>query len=480
MFSTRLIAAASASALVFSFTACGDDSGGLAVPVPIRVVEVAASGALAAGVPESDAMRSDGMSGDRVAWWFGGFEYQIGEGLEALPTDSTGYRFGPSDAAVVVTDTAVGRLATALGVTGTPVKNPDPQAYDNAWTVGPTDGSAKALTVVNDPQATWYFAGSWATAESGASRVDGSGGTDVTPREPDAPEEMRDWEPPAPPEGILAADEARAEASRMITAMGQDIANFELEVWADEWYASVTAWPQLGGRRSPMTWNFGFGEMGALQWASGFFAEGVATGPFPLIGLDEALVRLRDQYTGWGPAIGMPSPEVDGTTTSNEEQVPEPQKDLAVLVTVVADLWWANDVDGAVWLLPAYRFIDTEGREHTVAAVTDEFLMIEPQVGIAEPLPAPDIAVSGPGSDEEAALMEELFDWASKELVGTDLDAAVELAASRDVILRVARRNGEDQMLTMDYQFNRINIAITTADGSGTGPETIVEVLFPG
>ena len=479
MFNTRLTAVALASALVFSLAACGDDSEGLAAPVPIRVSQVAAAGSLAAGVPESDAMKSDGMSTDRMGWWFGGYEYQIGEGLSALPTDSTGYRFGPSDGASSVSEDDVRRLAGALGITDAPTKNPNPQIYDQVWTVGPIDGSAPALTVVNDPQVTWYYSGAWATAGS----VDGAA---VEPRDPgttvttEAPDEIREWEPPTPPEGILTVDEARAEATRILTAMGKNVNDFELEVWADEWYASVTAWPQLGGRRSPMTWNFGFGEMGALQWAGGFFASAVATGPFPLIGLDEALVRLNDQYTGWGPAMGMPAPEMDRSTSSDEDQMPEPQKELAILVTVEAELWWASDVDGAVWLLPAYRFIDTEGREHTVAAVTDEFLMIEPQVGVAEPLPAPDIDVVGPGSEEEAAIMEELFNWASKELVGMDLDAATELAAAKDAELRVASRDGNEQMLTMDYRFNRINIATTTADGSGTGPETIVEVLFPG
>jgi hypothetical protein len=429
-------------------------------------------------------MKSDGSSIDRMGWWFGGYEYQIGEGLNALPTDSTGYRFGPADGASVVTEDDVRRLATALGITEAPSQNPSPQVYDQVWTVGPMDGSAPSLTVVNDPQVTWYYSGAWAmTAQDGAGSSPSSDGVAVDPRDPDAPDapdEMREWEPPTPPEGILTADEARAEATRILTAMGQNVNNFELEVWADEWYASVTAWPQLAGRRSPMTWNFGFGEMGALQWAGGFFASAVATGPFPLIGLDEALVRLNDQYTGWGPAIGMPEPAVEEANRSDSDPMPEPQKELAVLVKVEAELWWASDVDGAVWLLPAYRFIDSEGREHTVAAVTDEFLMIEPQVGIAEPLPAPDIDVVGPGSEEEAAIMEELFNWASKELVGMDLDAAIELAATKDAELRVANRDGKEQMLTMDYRFNRINISTTTADGSGTGPETIVEVLFGG
>jgi hypothetical protein len=475
---TRLTAVALASALVFSLAACGDDSAGLAAPVPIRVSQVAAEGSLAAGVPESDS-----MSTDRAMWWFGGFEYQIGEGLNALPTDSTGYRFGPADGAASVSEDEVRRLATALGITEALVKNPNPEFYDQVWTAGPNDGSAPSLTVVNDPQITWYYSGAWAMAGSGDTGVSSSEGGTVEPRDPDAPDapdEIREWEPPTPPEGILTAEQAQAEATRIITALGLNVADFELEVWADEWYASVTAWPQLGGRRSPMTWNFGFGEMGALQWAGGFFASAVATGPFPLIGLDEALVRLDDQYTGWGSAIGMPAPEMARTTDSEDEQMPEPEKEIAVLVKVEADLWWATDVDGAVWLLPAYRFTDTEGREHTVAAVTDEFLMIEPQVAVAEPLPAPAIDVAGPGSDEEAAIMEELFNWASKELVGMDLDAAIELAATKDAELRVARRDGEDLALTMDYRFNRINVATTTADGSGTGPETIVEVMFPG
>jgi hypothetical protein len=132
-------------------------------------------------------------------------------------------------------------------------------------------------------------------------------------------------------------------------------------------------------------------------------------------------------------------------------------------------------------LLPAYRFTDTEGRDHIVAAVTDEYLMIEPQVGIIEPMPTPDTGgdVTGPGSEEEAQ-MEELVLWAKKELIGMELSAAIELAKTREVVLRVANRDGEEQMLTMDFVINRINLATTTADGKGAAPEVITEILFAG
>ena len=63
---------------------------------------------------------------------------------------------------------------------------------------------------------------------------------------------------------------------------------------------------------------------------------------------------------------------------------------MATLVDVKADLWWVWDVDGSVWLLPAYTFTDTNGNVFTVPAVTDEFMIVvdptvEPQ---PEPVPA--------------------------------------------------------------------------------------------
>jgi hypothetical protein len=505
MFTTRRTAAVVATALILSLSACGDDGSSLAPPVPIRVSQVAAGGALASGAAESDAMIDS-----RAMWWFAGFEYQVDPGLNALPSDATGYQFGP---VTDVSESTVRKIASALGLTDAPVRNPNPQTYDQAWTVGPTDGSAASVVVVNDPQATWYYSGPWGVESHG-------GGTSVVePAEPGAtgsgdadqgtaPDETREWEPPTPPEGILTETEVRAEVTRILTAMGLNAGSFEFEVWADEWYASVTAWPELGGRRSPMSWNFGFGEMGRLQWASGILAEPVATGPFPLISLEEAIVRLTDQNAGWGAAISRPALDMDTPTSNDEassdagssdagssdagsseagssengEQMPEPVKETAVLVTVTADLWWAMDVDGSVWLLPAYRFTDTEGRDHIVAAVTDEYLMIEPQVGIIEPMPTPDDGggIPGPGSEEEARIMEELVEWAKKELVGMELSAALEVAKTREVVLRVANRDGEEQMLTMDYVMNRINLATTTADGKGAEPEVITEILFAG
>ena len=72
------------------------------------------------------------------------------------------------------------------------------------------------------------------------------------------------------------------------------------------------------------------------------------------------------------------------------DELPQPEPVTVTLVDVEADVWWAWDADGSVWLLPAYRLIDTDGGWHVVPAVTDEFMIqVEPSI-VDGPLPAPE------------------------------------------------------------------------------------------
>jgi hypothetical protein len=366
----RVLAAVIAAATLLA--ACGEERSSsssssapvqLQPPVPVNAAGISPTAAGDAG----DAGRLSAEAGTDVATMpaFAGFTYEIGDDLPALPQNSTGYQFPPG---ADVHEATVAALATALGVDAAPVRVDDP-AMGVLWRAGPEDGSAPSLTVSGDPQLSWYYSGVWADQQvvcsapaltivaappdlttTTTSLVGGDaavgGGTD-----PCAPE---------PPAGVPTEAEAEAAANELLAALGEDPGAFELDTYADEWSASVTAWPSLDGVRSPLTWGFGFGGEGTLQWANGSFADPVPAGPYPLVDLDTGVARLAEQG---GAGI---EPAVDAGL----------QPEVATLVDVRADLWWASDADGSVWLVPAYTFIDTAGRPHTVPAVTDDFLVV--------------------------------------------------------------------------------------------------------
>jgi hypothetical protein len=298
---------------------------------------------------------------------------------------------------------------------------------------------------------------------------------------------------------VPTADEAEALAGDVLDAIGLDPSTFEFETYADEWAASVTAWSRLDGVRSPITWGFGFGEDAELQWMNGTLATPVATGPYPLIGLDEAMDRLEEQNGWFGrggvlmgdvavgadpassdaaePPVELPVPlPVEATVPAEStppqgetappdtgptvdtipvETIPvEAPTDVATLVDVRADLWWAWDDDGSVWLLPAYTFTDTEGRVFTVPAVTDEFLVIADPV-LGEPVPLDPTPVEpAPGEVPEPDL---------SYVVGLTVEDATKTLEAQGLTLRVVIEDGEALAVTDDFSTSRVNVEV--ADG---------------
>jgi hypothetical protein len=283
---------------------------------------------------------------------------------------------------------------------------------------------------------------------------------------------------------VPTADEAAAKANELLAALGEDPAAFELETYADEWNASVTAYASVDGVRWPVGFGFGFGGDGALIWANGTLAEPVATGPYPLVDLDAAIARLSDQNGMWGygggdvlavdakPAEEAATDEVARDRTADDVQtLPAPTDDSAVpttpepvvatLVDVKADLWWVWDADGSVWLLPAYTFTDSNGNAFTVPAVTDEFMIVvqptvEPQ---PEPVPAEpvDPVVVDPPTSDAAAPADPT---GLEELVGLPLGEFEEMAKRYGFTTRVIRQDGVDLPGTMDYSDSRVNVAV--------------------
>jgi hypothetical protein len=510
-------AAAAASVLVLGLAACGQNDEqisepALQAPIPVRVAAGGSVDARSASPAASEA------AGDMmIAPWID-YDYVLGEGLPDLPDEASGWQYVSG---VEPDADLVARIAAALGVDGELVAQPED--VGGGWIVGPNDGSAAALYVARDGQLTWYYSMAYAvdagTGRAGSATgcvepvvVDSAGvavdasesaatGTDVAPMPPDVATEPCIVEEPQPPAGILSDEEARARVLALFDEMGVDPARFELEVDANEWYASATAYQVLGGRRSPVAWYFGFGAGGKLESASGVLASPVEVGPYPLIGYEEAVTRLDEQMFGYGPmlrgavaettggvaagaepALGVPDVACDPAADCiPSDSMPEPQTVTVTLVDARMDLWWTWDLDGTVWLLPAYTFTDSDGGEHTVAAVTDEYLVVEEPVvepmpvetapGAPAPPPSDVVIEPKPGVEDSVPTntienpdgggVAVISDTQAATLVGLTEQEARKLAESNGWELRIGERDGEVFAGTSDYRTDRVTVVVT-------------------
>jgi hypothetical protein len=507
---------------------------GMRPPVVVDAVGGTGPGSATAGAERTSAdAASTEMS---IEPYWAGFTFEVGDGLPALPTDAIGYQYpagadvdettvtelasalGVEGSPLRIDDPAVGalwRVGPDDGTAPSLTVNRDAQVswyYSSAWA---DDVRMQPCETLVDPASGTKPVGS--DPPTDPDMVGGDAAVDSSTLCPDVA--------PEPPADVPTADEAEARASEVLTALGQDPASFTFETYADEWGASTTAWETLGGVRTTVGWGFAFGGDGVLQGANGTLAEPVPAGPYPLIDLDEAIARLEEQQAVWSGMVagGMvrdealltddaasasdaaetaaadtpvsaPATSSSGSGSSGSgssgvatgdtgatRPVDEPidpgvaaEPELAILVDVRADFWWAWDADGSVWLLPAYTFTDTEDRTHTVPAVTDEFLIVvdvlatEPAVDTIVPEPVPGgstpQASDDPGSiDPSPIVTEPLVDPVTIDpatLVGLPLADATAMVEERGLTLRVVRRDGVDLPVTADFSETRINVAV--------------------
>lgn len=422
-----------ATAAILGLSACGDPSTQSSAPQP-KVISIgqASSGRQSTSADSAEAGRMMMPMQDIV--------YVVNGQLVPLPLSAQAWLL-PAGAKPDMT--RVQAIAAALGVTGAIRELPADQG--GGWMIGAADYSSASLSVSADGMLSWWF-------NTGPTVGAGYVGCEVPQIEPaiDPPVDtvgpLVDIAPcadPVPPVGVPSSAEARTKAEAFFASLGYDLSKFELDVYADDWSANVTAYLMLDGMRSPMSLSVGYGAEGALTWASGYLAEPISQGQYPLISVQDGLVRLDDQNSWWGfgPMLRSLDDTTVGGATTNVVGAPEPAPATPVEVvpvdpapadttpgvpadtapavpvdTVVVDpilidpvpvdttplepmvvtinsvkadltMVWADD--GSIWLVPAYTYASTEFGNYTVIAIVDDLIDIpamDPPVTI-EPLP---------------------------------------------------------------------------------------------
>jgi hypothetical protein len=381
----RLLLTAAAIAVLAA--ACGDPDAPSAGSLPVIRLG-GADGKMAAGAAPAAEMDARMIFPVNIDYVWAGDD-------AGLPTVGQAFRF-------VGTPTAddARRLADALGVQGE-VKEQSAD-FGGGWVVGPNDGSAPSLTLSADGLGSWWYSGPMSTTASAGCAVaepaivdDTTLGTTDEVTILPVPATVAPCPEPQPPVGILTADEARQRTLELLGTLGVAAGDVEIEPFADQWSAYVTVYPMLDGARTQNAWSFGFGENGVLSYASGSLNRPEPVAEYPLIGCAAGVQRLNDQQANWsayGPtamakgggmagyeqvapagdvAIGAPEPmPVDPAVSIPVDTTPV----VVTLTSCRIDRTMQWDVDGTVWLLPAYTYTAQDGGEYTVIAIGDEYL----------------------------------------------------------------------------------------------------------
>jgi hypothetical protein len=505
--SRRLVLAA--SVVVLTLTACGNPAASspttissAASPAVIRVSGSGASGEAAMSASSDSKMAAP------VTFVYDG-------DAPDLTAPAASWFFAPNP---TINDDTVRTIAGALGVTGDMVTLPADQGGGRL--VGSPDYTGASVTVGTDAMTSWWYSpGPGSTPDDAfgcvvpaiADDAVGVGAPDASVPSPDiavAPP----CATPQPPANVPAKAEAEQQATEFLRSIGLDPAQFVLDTYADEWGANVNAYLILDGAKSNLSVSVGYGEDGAITWASGFLATPQRGSDYPRIGVVDAVARLNDQWSGeWlggGYAgvtgVGRAEPAIaatnvgssDDTVSASDQPLPPTTVDPTIAepapvdppapidpavsepmpiepmpietvpfepVTVTLsnptmslEQIWA--VDGTVWLLPGFAFTSDDGGTYSIIAVEDQYLdTASADVPTGD---GTDPMTGSAGCAKSSIDVPAAFVADGSSLVGLCLDTAQKVAETNGFTVRVVREDGVDLAGTADYSDTRINVAV--------------------
>ncbi|MDO8391225.1 MAG: hypothetical protein Q7V57_12120 [Actinomycetota bacterium] len=487
---------------VFALASCSDSPNSTrgAGPSVIR---------LGAGGSAADANSAEGAPAADKMMALQAFEFIVDGTLPELAGSANAWRLSAGQS---VDKDQVARMAAVLGVEGDVRELPADQG--GGWMVGNADYSGANLTVSADGMLSWWFNPDPSVygevrSDCSVSSVEpdtsvGSGSTtDTVLVDPAIETPACEEVVPEAPANVPDAAAAESKARALMADLGYDATDYEFETYADEWSASVTAYLMIEGLRSPLSVSIGFGGEGAVTWMSGSLATPEPAGEYPLVGTEAGLARLSDgawmgyyggpmvkeASTSVEPAADMPADQTAVETTVEDpfvndtvpaeapvcdpaaDCVPDtylPPEPITVHVDdVQLSLTMVWDVDGTVWLLPAYSFLSTDGGMYTVVAVDDQFVELPDPGVLIDPMPVDE----GSGTGDTAAPAPADLDAAAGQLLGVAEADAAKVAEQFGWTVRVVKRDGEQLAVTMDYNESRVNVVVE--DGVITAVDSI-------
>jgi hypothetical protein len=353
------------------------------------------------------------------------------------------------------------KLAVSLGLPGDVVK----EDFNN-FAVGLDDKTGAGLRLFVDVSSAWW------NYSSGSIAGSGSMSSPSCPPNAECVDAGNPVVAPTPPTNLPDEATAIARVTQLLKDAGLRVKAYALTATRSDWSTEVVGTLMAREVASNLSLNVSFGSDAKITYASGPLIELKNAGSYPLIAPKDAVKRLSQlQYGLVGPTarsaidIAASSP-VTNSSTTGAITVPITGVRLALMQTTLTN--------NSSILLPAYTFTNADGEVGTVLAIEDKYLSYgdsEVTDG-ADPLPEPKPVDPGssdggsPGAIPGPAVnptnpVAVLDNASAKKLIGLTEAEAQKVAAELGWQVRIAMRDGEAFVLTLEYLTNRVNLTIT-------------------
>lgn len=452
-----------ATCLAFAFFVSRDQAG----LTPLQV---------APDTPASAAMESS--SGSARMW--APIEFRLAPDLDASMGKVSSWRLKTADAS------AFRAFADRIGVQGDLLEERyGPRPGDVSWRIGDLSGTAAGFF-------SWSNSRLYESPEMQARMTVSS-----CPASNTAPSIPCTLPTPAAP----STPPSDAEARSLLAPFYDDV-EFT-RTYSSDWSHAYTVAYRLGDVLVPDLGSAEVSDLGVL-YVSGVFTEFERMGMYPTITSAAAVSRVASHLSTVAraePVVGCVLPPTDLQESSSvkiqsppattpaqpaatslgsdqDASAPDfapiacgPEMDVPVrvieLVAVAPSHAPTYDVEGRLWVVPAWVYTDADGATYSAVALTDAYYTTAPgsvllpaggSSGVPGVSPTPDLS---PATPEAPGAAVPGFDPA--RYTGVALEEAQRRAAADGFTTRILMLDGEGQMVTADYRSDRLGF--TVVDG---------------